>query len=110
MYVWTESSWTGRSSAGTEANEVYDKRAVHCPITAKGVSQQNDAHKAHTPTCFTYDRAEAAQEYPNAHRRAIRKGLVQQIQADREGRFLVALPRPDSNQVATEITCIKIAQ
>ena len=41
-------------------------------------------------------RAKMAQVQPNARCRAICKGIVQQIQCDREGKFLVAVVRADS--------------
>merc|ERR1739836_329887 len=46
--------------------------------------------RRHEHVPLTNGRARAAQEYPNALCRSICKGIVRQIQADRQGQFIVA--------------------
>ena len=56
--------------------------------------------KSHKHVPLLNGRAKAAQKYPTMLCRAICKGIVQQIQADRQGQFLIAAIRAETAQEA----------
>ena len=52
--------------------------------------------------------ARAAQEYPNRACKAICRGILQQIEADRQGRFLIATLHVLTTQEDSERACVEI--
>lgn len=55
-------------------------------------------------------RAKAAQKYPNVLRKAICKGLVKQMQVDRQGQFMFAALERSDNSSAAHRACMSMLQ
>ena len=68
-------------------------RQCHNRLTHTKIKHQ------HIP--LMHGRARAAQEHPNQLCRALRRGIVKQIEADRQGRFMLATLHELSDQGAT---------
>merc|ERR1711884_858598 len=90
MYGLKAQGPSGRGPAQKPTRFMPNSPCIASQLKRRCPNRMTHTKKKHEHVPLMNGRARAAQTYPNALCRAICRGIVQQIQADRQGQFIIA--------------------